>query len=242
MKAALLTVTAVALLAPGTPRAGMQVAPVIVEIDGRAPSTVVTVRNTGKTTMRYQVSALAWTEAAGEAKLEPTQELAAFPPLFQIAAGKEQKIRVGATVPTGAVERAWRLFIEELPSEDRGRRALVQFRTRFALPVFQAPALPQPGGSASLELRGGKLTASVQSTGNVHLRPEMTVELRGSDGARLGSVDVVPATVLAGTDKAFEVPVPAELCAATRGATLVAALPSGKLEAALALPAGVCAP
>src|SRR5690242_12064844 len=123
----------------------MQVSPVWVEIGPAAPSAVITVRNGGSTPARYQLSAMSWTEPrAGAARLEPSSELSFFPPLFQLGAGEERKVRIGATVPPGATERAWRLFVEEIPAAVEAPPAAgqIRIRTRFGIPVFQAPLAP----------------------------------------------------------------------------------------------------
>jgi fimbrial chaperone protein len=236
-----------ALVLPVSPRAAsMEIAPILVELGPKAPSAVVAVRNGGTTPTRYQVTAMAWTEpAAGQTKLVPSQELAAYPPLFTLAAGEERKIRVGATVPPGADERAWRLFVEELPSAvgPSGTGAQIQIRTRFAIPVFLAPIHPEPAGAVSLAVVGGLLETVVRNAGNVHLRPgAIAVTLFGAADEKLGTIEVAPAVVLALSERASRVDVPRELCARVRSAMLVADLPNEKLRASLALPDGACAP
>lgn len=242
----LLVAAAGAIALGGRPRAAnLEVSPVFVELGKRSPSATVTVRNGGATPVRYQISAMAWTEAvAGEPRLSPSTELAAYPPLFALGPGEERKVRVGATVPPGPEERAWRLFVEELPApaEDRAG-AQVTIRTRFALAVFQAPSSPRPLLVAGLALEGGKLRATLRNAGNVHVRPtQVTVALLAASGEKLHVAEVSPAVLLPATERTSDVAVPAELCAKVRRAVLAAELADGKVEDTRALPDGACAP
>jgi fimbrial chaperone protein len=242
-----LAAAAGALAVPERPRAAnLEISPVLVEIGPRAPSAVVTVRNGGTTPLRYQVSAMGWSEpAAGETKLTPSDELAAYPPLFALAPGEERKLRVGATVPPGTTERAWRLFVEELPSalDPAGQGAQIRIRTRFAIPVFQAPVRSDRVAAVALVLAGGRLRALVRSAGNVHVRPvSLALTLLGATGEKLHAAEVTPTVVLAMAERASDVEVPAGVCAQVRSATLVADLGNEQLRAALPLPGGACAP
>lgn len=241
-----LAAAAGALGSPERPRAAnLEISPVLVELGRQAPSATVTVRNGGTTPIRYQVSAVAWTEpAAGETRLVPSDELAAYPPLFSLAPGEERKVRVGATVQPGPEERAWRLFVEELPSAvDARSGAQIQVRTRFAIPVFLAPARPQPGAAVSLVTSGSGLKTIVRNVGNVHVRPtSIRVALLDVRGAKLHVAEVTPAVVLAMAERSGDVPVPSGICADVRSAVVQADLPNEKLQAALALPGGACAP
>ncbi len=244
----LLLVAAGALALGGRPRAAnLEIAPVLVELGKNAPSATVTVRNGGTTPVRYQVSAMAWTEPSpGETRLVPSDELAAYPPLFSLGPGEERKIRVGATVQPGAEERAWRLFVEELPSavDVRAAGAQIAIRTRFAIPVFLAPARVQPRLLPSLLLSGRTLKSVLRNAGNVHVRPRaVTVTFTSLTGEVLHTADVSPAVLLALAERTGDVPAPpAKVCAQVRKATIVAELPDDSVQSWLALPDGACAP
>lgn len=237
----------VAAAAPAPARAAtMEVAPVVIDLGPAAPSAIITIRNRGTTTTRYQLSAMAWTEpTTGEPRLEPDRELSFFPPLFQLAPGEERKIRVGATVPPGPAERAWRLFVEELPQavDSSPAGASVRIRTRFALPVFLAPALPRASAAVSLVRPGGDVAAVLENRGNVRVKPsQLSVSFLGGGGEILHAVDLPPVAVLSGAKQTAEVKAPAEVCAKVRSARLEAEIEGEKRRAELALPAGACAP
>jgi fimbrial chaperone protein len=242
----LLVAAAGAFVLGGRPRAAnLEISPVLVELGPKATNATVTVRNAGTTSVRYQVYAMAWTEPSiGETKLVPSKDLAAFPPLFALGPGEERKVRVGPTVAPGADERAWRLFVEELPSTLEGKKgAQIAIRTRFAIPVFQGPMSPRPSAAASLVLDGGTVKAVLRNTGNVHFRPRgISVTFSGAAGEKLHSAEVLPAVLLALAERSSNVPIPADVCGKVRKATLAAELPDETLRAALDLPGGACAP
>jgi fimbrial chaperone protein len=246
LRLALLLAAAGALATPARPQAAnLEVQPVLVELGAGAPSATITVRNGGAAPMRYQVSPMAWTQPDGtETKLAPSSELSAFPLLFSLAAGEERKVRVGATVPPGSDERAWRLLVEELPSAvEPGAGAHVTILTRFAIPVFQAPARPLAAPAAELERAGAAIRVTLRSAGNVHVRPSgLRLTLLGEGGEAVHAADVPAVVVLAKGRRVAEVPVPAELCGKVRSARLDVELPQGPLRSTLQLPDGACAP
>lgn len=122
--------------------AATSVSPVIVDAnaDGRA---VVTVVNHRDHAVLYQLSALSWKIIDGQDRYEITQDYIASPPLFTLAAGETQAIRIGFRNPTrNPVERAYRLAIAEVPrvkmaGEEGGT---VDFAIQYLLPVYVAAA------------------------------------------------------------------------------------------------------
>ncbi len=80
---------ATTLFAPAGSRGqNLEISPVLVDLSPASPSAVVTVRNSGTAPMRYQVSGQRWSEdRAGKPTLVPAEDLAVFPPLFELAAG-----------------------------------------------------------------------------------------------------------------------------------------------------------
>ena len=67
------------------------------------------------------------------------------------------------------------------------------------------------------------------------------MELRAGQGKKLKDLEVTPWYVLAGGERAWEVKVPGELCAAVRSARVVADIGGQRLEASQPFPDGVCA-
>lgn len=237
--------TLVALAWPAGSRAqSLEISPVLVDLDAAAPSVVVTVKNVGKGPMRYQIKGMRWNEdRSGKPTLEAADDLAIFPPLFQLAPGASRKVRVGATVPATASERAWRLMIEELPDAVAAPGQKVTIRTRFAVPAFLAPLEKKARTDLSLAVEKAGLSLVVANRGTTRVKPlTTTVSLFAQDGAPIATLDVAPWYVLAGSERAWPVKVTAEQCGAVRRVKVVAEVGGQKLEASQDFPGGVCAP
>ena len=96
-----------------------------------------------------------------------------FPALLSLGPGKERKIRVGSTIPAGAAERTYRIFVEELPparvSKVANAGTQVRVLTKMGVPIFVQPARPEPAGRIEMEgSEGGHLRFRVRNTGNAH--------------------------------------------------------------------------
>jgi fimbrial chaperone protein len=229
------------LLPAGSRGQSLEVSPVVVDISGSTPSAVVTIRNLSAGAMRYQVKPFTWSDdRAGRTTLDPASDLAVFPGLFQLKPGEERKVRVGATVPPVASERVWRIMIEELPDAVQASGHKVVIRTRFSVPVFLAPIRPEVRVDYALRREGRGLTLVASNRGNVRVKPAtMDVALLDEKGAEAKRLEVAPWYVLAGAERAFEVPVGPEICARIRQARAVV---DGKPASTLELPGGACAP
>lgn len=235
---------AAALLIPAGSRAtSLEISPVLVDLSPAVPSATITVKNGGASPMRYQVSAFRWTEdRAGMPALQPSQEFSIFPPLFQLAAGASRKVRVGATIPPEAQERAWRIVVEELPDAVQAQGPKVVLRTRFAIPTFLAPRQPETRGELALRLEGKALVLVIQNRGNVRLKQSAgTVELLDGAGKKIGDVEVPPWYALAGAERAVELRVPGATCAGVRSVRASLMTVGGlKLAASADFPDGLC--
>jgi fimbrial chaperone protein len=103
---------------------------------------VITVENQSGATRMYQLENVAWTQSNGEDVYTPTRELIVVPPVFQLASGKKQIVRVGLNTSQGPTERAYRLFVQELPETAQrpsGEVPSVQTLIRMGIPVFVPP-------------------------------------------------------------------------------------------------------
>jgi fimbrial chaperone protein len=177
-----------ALLVIGTSAraGGLNVTPIQIHLSPQATKAMLTLRNDGAETVRYQVSATSWNQTTrAELQLSPTTEIVFFPGLFTLKPGEERNVRIGVGTPFGLVERTYRVFIEELPPTERPAQAASEVRvlTRVGVPVFLAP-------SRALERRTienvsasrGRGSFRVSNQGTIHFREE-SVQLRGVDAA-----------------------------------------------------------
>jgi fimbrial chaperone protein len=199
---------------------GLRVAPIKLFLSASEQNGLLTVRNEGTEPGRYQVSVSAWTESpSGEMVLTPTKDVVFFPALFSLKPNEERNIRVGVTAKAGAVERTFRIFVEELPSEKTGTG--VRLLTRMGMPIFLQPE--KPAGQPVIEgptVTGGKLTFKVKNTGNAHVEfTAASAQALDAAGASVFQHEWKGWYLLAGGERVFEVDLPGDACGKAAGFT-----------------------
>jgi len=212
----------------------IEIAPILVELGAQVRTAIVTVRNAGPASMRYQVRAFEWDQAPdGQMVLAPATDLVLFPPLLELQPGESRNLRVGTSAAVGARERSWRIFVEELPRADQADASRVQVLTRVGVPVFLAPAEKESRGEVSLRAReGGRVRFAVRNTGTVRLRPlGARFALVAADGKLLFEKVLDAWYVLAGGERVYEVEVPADACARAAEVVAAATLETSTIEA-----------
>jgi fimbrial chaperone protein len=251
VRAAPSTIAAFLLLAlvAGPARAeGLQLTPVIVELTREQGNAILSLRNDTASPIRYQLSAVTWDQdSAGQLKLAPTKDLILFPLLLALKPGEQRNVRVGVQPDRfGAVEKTYRVFVDQLPSPDRpGSKPAVQVLTRVSIPVFLEPERSVPAlRIEKAEISQGKVSFQLQNLGNVRVRPtEIVADALSGNGTAVTRQRWDGWYVLAGADRAYEWPLPKEGCERVRSVRIEARLDGGKaLASALELPGGACAP
>jgi fimbrial chaperone protein len=135
-----LTLGAAAGLSPAA--AGtLTVNPVLVEIGTAHRAGSVTVQNVENVPVTIRAYALAWSQADGADRYEETSAVIVSPPVFTIAAGGTQTVRVGPRQPSAAPQ-SYRLIIEEVPAAQAGNGIRVALRLNLPL-YWNLPAGPQ---------------------------------------------------------------------------------------------------
>jgi len=171
----------------------------------------VNIVNRGSEPIAMQVEAFAWTQVGGLDLHSKTEDVLAVPPIFELAPGETQLIRIGLLVPRDPLEEAaYRLVLTELKSpvvsaDNRGLR----MRMRVSIPVFVLPeAEPRP----TLDLDGfvivdGMAHFRLQNHGNTHVRLER-LQLLGDGGRETGSVQDFATYLLPGVSREFVLRMP----------------------------------
>lgn len=166
---------AASMLTGSTFAANFGVSPLSMDLNSQQRSSVVTVSNDDSKPVSLRVRLMRWTQASdGTDSYEPSEDLVYFPKRLELKPGEQKIIRTGMSNAAVSAERAYRLFIEELPPVELptdGQTKLSVLLT-FALPVFVAPA---PGksdlGVQSAELGAdGKLTLTLNNKGTSRAR------------------------------------------------------------------------
>lgn len=211
--------------------AEVQLNPVVVSLSPAARSGMIAVRNQGTTTVRFEIQTRSWNETpAGQMELGATSDLVVFPPVLTLGPGEERNVRVGVASPSsfGAVERSYRLFIQEMaPPEQPGGAAQVQMLSRIGIPVFLAPARASEKAVVSgLAAKAGTVTFRLVNEGTVHVRPgSVKVVGRAAGGASVFEVDLPAWYVLAGGHREYTATIPAEACRTVRSVETQVDLP-----------------
>lgn len=209
--AALLTMTAAATVSA----ASFTVNPMSLRLSSRVTSQLLTISNQSKEEIRFEIKAFAWDHDESDAmKLDPTGDITFFPNVLTLAPGKQQKIRVGTTATSGDTERAFRIFVEELPHAPGTAPTQIAMRTRIGIPVFLDAA--NPAGRAEIvdtAAQGRSISTKVRNTGNTHVMVD-TIEFQGLNQAgQVVFTRTIPGWyVLAGRTRRFAAPLSADEC------------------------------
>lgn len=195
------------------------VSPLKLELGGTVKSGVFSVRNLGSVEKSFSINVRQWTQDADGKDVEAdTSDLIFFPATLKVPPGDYAVVRVGARNPIAETERAYRLYVSEVPppadeAEPKGTTMRVVFR--FGLPVFIQPR--QKSSSLKIEMREeeGAISARVSNPGNVHVRAD-EVRFRGLDaqGNERFSRNLAERYVLAGVTRSYRLPMPGDVCGA----------------------------
>ena len=136
----MLAMTAMILLSPGSGWAagGLAVSPITINFAAATPMQSVEISNPGDQPTEVQIRAFAWTIEHGEDLLTPTRDIGFSPPMFRLEPGAKQTVRLASLRPPGQQERAYRLFVDQLPGPPQAGR--LEMPVRMSLPLFTAPA------------------------------------------------------------------------------------------------------
>jgi P pilus assembly protein, chaperone PapD len=174
----------------GAAHAGsLDVNPVRIDLSAKQRVAALTVRNTGDQPTVIQLQPQAWAQHGNTDVLTPAEALIATPPIFTLAPGAAQIVRIGQRRPPDAgVEQAYRLIIQEVPPPPNPAFKGLRMALRISVPVFVAPATPPRGELAwDASLVNGKLALTATNTGNAHAH---LAELRVSRPDATGAIPV----------------------------------------------------
>jgi fimbrial chaperone protein len=170
---------------PAAAQSSFSVDPLRVNLSAENRSAVVSITNPSARELRFEIKAFTWDQAppADDMQLAPTQEIVAFPPLVTIKPRTTQRVRIGTTATAGAMEKSYRLMVEELPDVTTSVAAnQVNVRARVGIPVFLAPTKTALSGRLdSVVIKGRTVSVTLTNTGTVHAMVDNVV-IRGMAG------------------------------------------------------------
>jgi fimbrial chaperone protein len=163
-----------ALAATGALAGSFQVSPVRVALTAEAPTAAIAVRNESKTDpVVVQLRPVDWRQQDGEDRYEPSATLIATPPIFTLAPGGTQTVRVGLRrAEPGAVQRSFRLYITEVPAAPRRGFQGLQVALNIGIPVFVHPK-ERTGGPLAFRAgapAGRTLALKATNPANAHVQ------------------------------------------------------------------------
>jgi fimbrial chaperone protein len=143
------------------------VGPTRIELTREHPVAVLEVRNDNPNSTIVQIERMSWSQAGGTDGYAATSLVIATPPVFELAAGATQTLRVALRDwQQLTAERAFRIYVREVPKVPSGPSSGLQFALRVGVPVFANP----PGASPALQwalkaISGGQLALRALNTG-----------------------------------------------------------------------------
>lgn len=173
-----------------------QVRPVRVDLGARQAAAQLVVSNPTARAMLIQADAFNWTQAGDKDQLDPSSNLIVNPPIFELAPGAQQVVRVGLRRPAEAGEEvAYRVWLTQVATPGDVTDAGVQMLLRVSLPVFVTGAgHGAPQAVWQRDGADGALALSNSGTRHVHVR-ELRLVADGQAAETLGPCYALPGGV-----------------------------------------------
>ena len=201
---------------------GFGVSPIRLDLDRATRNASITVNNDDVTPLGFQVRPMEWIQdAQGRDQYLETRDLIVFPQQFQVPAGKSRIFRVGYRNPATGVEKAYRVFIEDLPapaSTSPAENSSVVISVQFGVPVFLRPAaIEQRAQLLPFSIVDNRIVGELRNSGTVHVRPT-SVRVQGFDERGTNVFEQVfdGWYILSGASRHFNAPLPPGACEKTR--------------------------
>lgn len=193
------------------------VAPILLELSDKAASGTIVVTNRAQETLRFHITAFAWSQRAdGEMVLQPTKDIVFFPAMLALNPKESRQVRVGTKLKPGAVERSYRLFVEELPpavksKEDKANA--IRVLTKMGLPIFVEAVSPKALPRITPPVLSGRnVSFDLKNGGTKHMRVQrVTVKAKNADKT-VHSEELPGWYVLAGGTRTYALTLPDAAC------------------------------
>lgn len=201
--------------APPARSAEWRVSPIRLDLGRDAKSGVITVLNESEETLQVQMKAVEWTQdAEGKDRYAETGDLLFFPKIMTLGKKEDRALRVGIRMQPPAAEKAYRLFIEELPGPRKAEGVNIAIAIRFGVPVFVKPVKAETKGEiGKIGIEKGVLTIPVRNAGNVHfVIKSIVVSGENPKGEKTFSRDIGGWYLLQGVSRTYRTEIPGDVC------------------------------
>jgi len=167
---------------------------------GDASGSVIA-ENTSDAPIVIQVRAQAWRQAGGKDVRDDTRDLIVNPPVFKLAGGEQQLVRIASRVGAAPdVERAYRVVFSEVAPKDASQtQPGFRFTLAMDIPLYIEPAAAAVAGpirwQAERTATGARLV--VENPGGMHYRIiEAVVAAAGKVLGKPGAIVVLPKSTM----------------------------------------------
>lgn len=220
-----------------------QLEPIRITLSAKNSSALLTLRNDSGERTRFQIGVYGWDQnRQGEMVLRPTEDLIFYPQLLALDPGDQRKVRVGTNNSVVSLERAYRIFVEELPPADKQEKTGIRILTKMGVPIFIQPAQTKVlGRIEQMTVVQSEFSFAIKNSGNVHFLPSL-VRVRGTDAQGEGFLEreLRAWYILAGGSREYRVEVPREHCRKIEILTVEVQLEEKSLQEKFRLPANAC--
>jgi fimbrial chaperone protein len=235
-------------LAGSADASSFTVNPIKVSLSAKNQSALLTLQSQTTEEIRFKILVQEWKQSPqGEMQLKDTKDIVVYPGLLTLAPNEERKLRIGSTVPPGAVERSYRVFVEELPplrAPQTNDKSEVKVLTKMGVPIFVSPAKPTAAGTVEgMALAKGKFGFTVKNTGNVFfLVQSVHVKALNAAGASTFDKSIDGWYVLSGGTRVWEIDIPKDACTKSKSLTVEVHSPEVDFSGRMDVAAAGCAP
>ncbi|MBW2255156.1 MAG: molecular chaperone [Deltaproteobacteria bacterium] len=230
---------------PSPALASWRVIPIRLDLNAGGKTGTIKVINEEDQPLQFQLKAARWTQdAQGNDVYEDTEDLVFFPRILLVPAGEERLIRAGFKVPATTEERAYRLFIEQIPVRAPETESQVAVVIRFGVPIFSAPLEPTAAGSLEdVRVEGGAVQMRTVNTGNINFKmTSLVARGLGADGEEVFVESIDGWYLLPGMMRDYVIPLPGAACALARRIEIEVPSDRLELESSLDVTGEQCAP
>lgn len=182
-----------ALLAGIGSAQAFQVRPVRLDLAARQPASQLVVTNPTNRTLLIQAEAFDWSQDKDQEILNPSTNLIVNPPIFELAPGAQQVVRVGLRrAIEGGVQKHHRVWLSQVATPGADSDTGVQMLLRVSLPVFvtgSGTGAPQ----AVWQRHAGSGAIEMGNSGQRHLHVrELRLLAEGEKTTTLGPCYALP--------------------------------------------------